>query len=306
MPYRNLDVGWLRIFDAVGRLGSLTRAADELGLSQPAVSYQIRRIEEQLGVSLFRRQHRGSTLSEAGETLYRAVHSGVERIDEAAREIRQKARTPVIRIFTDYGFAAFWLMPRVADFRRLHPQVEVHVVASQGIEEGVEEIADAAILFGKREDFREEVHLLIPERVVPVCSPGFLARFGPFTDAAALAKAPLLHLDTVGKPRWLTWTSWLAAYGLAREAAQGDLGLNTYGFVIQAALAEQGIALGWLGLIDAHLASGTLVAVGPEIAREDCGYWLISNPSASGAIQALTDWLLAQRRENRHTGPPGG
>lgn len=300
MSQRNLDVGWLRIFDAVGRLGSLTRAARELGLSQPAVSYQIKRAEEELGVSLFHRLHRGTTLTEAGEALFRAVHSGLERIDEAAREIRRKTRAPAIRIFTDYGFASFWLMPRVAGFRRLHPEVEVHVVASQDLKAGLEGDADAAVLFGKQGDFPEDARLLIPERVVPVCSPGFRARFGPFTDMASLAKAPLLHLDVAGRARWLTWASWLAAHGVAREAAQGDLGLNTYGFVIQAALAEQGIALGWAGLVDEHLASGTLVTVGPEVARDDHGYWLVSNPEASDSARVLTDWLLAERQLSLH------
>src|SRR5690606_14440533 len=126
MPERDLDLGSLRIFDAVARLGSLTRAADELAMSQPAVSYQIRRMEERLGAPLFYRLHRGTALSEAGETLHRAVRPGLERIDEAVREIRQRARVPAVRIFTDYGFAAFWLMPRVAEFRPLHPDVEVH------------------------------------------------------------------------------------------------------------------------------------------------------------------------------------
>lgn len=295
MSPRNLDIGWLRIFDAVGRLGSLTRAANALGLSQPAVSYQIRRVEEQLGASLFQRMHGGSRLTEAGEILFRAVHSGIERIDEAARQIRQLERAPAIRIYTDYGFASFWLMPRVADFRRLHPNVEVHVVASQSLEAGLDGGAEAAVLFGNRDDFPDDARLLMPERVVPVCSPGFRARFGPFPDAASVAGAPLLHLDVAGRPRWFTWTSWLAAHGVTRETAQGDLGLNTYGFVVQAALAEQGIALGWIGLVDAHLASGTLVAIGPEVARGDHGYWLVSSPSASGATRALTDWLLAQR-----------
>ncbi len=295
MPERDLDLGSLRIFDAVARLGSLTRAADELAMSQPAVSYQIRRMEERLGAPLFYRLHRGTALSEAGETLHRAVRPGLERIDEAVREIRQRARVPAVRIFTDYGFAAFWLMPRVAEFRPLHPDVEVHIVASQGLDDAQEGTADAAVLFGRQGDFFEDARLLMPERVVPVCSPGFLARFGPFPDAAALAGAPLLHLDTVGRPRWLTWNAWLAAQGVTREPVQGDLGLNTYGFVIQAALAEQGIALGWLGLIDAYLASGTLVAVGPEILREDCGYWLVTRQPASRAARALSDWLLGAR-----------
>ena len=292
MPQRRLDVGWLRIFEAVGRLGSLTRAAEELGLSQPAVSYQIRRIEDQLGVSLLKRMHRGSVLSEPGERLHRAVSSGLEALDRAAREISRRSRAPAIRIFTDYGFAAFWLMPRVAEFRRLHPQVEVHVIASQGLEEDLEESADATVLFGERRNFPPDAHLVMPERVVPVCSPAFLARHGPFPDAASLARVPLLHLDTIGRPRWFTWTSWLETQGVAREPTEGDLGLNTYGFVIQAALTEQGAALGWIGLIDAHLASGMLVPIGPEVARADCGYWLTTAGQAEPAKRRLIENLL--------------
>lgn len=292
MSNRPLDMGWLRVFDAVGRLGSLTSAARELGLSQPAVSYQIRRIEDELGVSLFHRTRGGSRLSEAGEILFRAIHAGVESIDRAAGDIRRRARAPAVRIFTDYGFAAFWLMPRVADFRRLHPQVEVHIVASQSLDEEQERDADAAVLFGAKDEFPEDARLLMPERVAPVCAPGFLARFGPFEEPAQLANVPLLHLEASGKPRWLTWTAWLATHGVRREPAQGDLGLNTYGFVIQAALAEQGVALGWIGLVDALLAAGTLVAVAPEVQRGDFGYWMVSHRPTTSAARALTDWLV--------------
>jgi putative choline sulfate-utilization transcription factor len=294
MPERKLDVGWMRIFDAVGRLGSLTAAGAELGLSQPAVSYQIRRVEEQVGTPLISRLHRGSRLTEAGETLFRAVHTGVERLDDAVREIRARAGAPVIRVFTDYGFASFWLMPRVADFRKLHPGIEVHVVASQGLDGAQDGTADAAVLFGRKADFPDEARLLMPERVVPVCSPGFRARCGPLPDPESLARQPLLHLDMEGRPRWFTWTSWLAAQGVSREPAQGDLGLNTYGFVIQAATAEQGVALGWIGLVDAHLANGTLVAVGPEVRRDNWGYWLIVNRPENARTKAMSDWLLGQ------------
>ncbi len=293
MSNRKLDLGWLRIFETVGRLGSITGAAAELGLSQPAVSYQIRRIEEQVGAQLVKRLHRGCRLTEQGDILFRAAQSGVGRLDDAVREIRLRAGSPMVRIFTDYGFASFWLMPRVGEFRRLHPGIEVHVVASQGLDGAFDGTADAAILFGKKADFPSGAQLLMPERVRPVCSPAFRARFGPFPDADAIARQPLLHLDTVGRPRWFTWTSWLACHGVTREPAQGDFGLNTYGFVIQAATAEQGIALGWIGLVDAQLANGTLVAVGPEIRRDDCGYWLVIN-RPSPQIRAMGEWLVGQ------------
>ncbi|HCK17347.1 MAG TPA: LysR family transcriptional regulator [Thalassospira sp.] len=288
---RPLDIGWLRIFEAVGRLGSLTRAANELGLSQPAVTYQIKRVEDQLGVSLLHRSQGGSRLTDAGEVLFEAVKSSVENIDKAVRDTRRSSQDHAVRIFTDFGFAAFWLMPRVTDFRRLHPEAEVHIIASQGLDDELGRETDAAMLFGSAEDFPETAQLLIPERVVPVCTPGFLERFGPFDDPAQFARAPLLHLEVTGKSRWLTWESWLADHGIDRKPAQGDLGLNTYGFVIQAALAEQGVALGWRGLIEHHIEQGSLVTVGAEVSRPDRGYWVVPSRSVSDTTITLLDWL---------------
>lgn len=292
MSHRALDIGWLRTFEAVGRLGSLTRAATELGLTQPAVTYQIKRVEEQVGTPLLHRSQGGSKLTEAGEILFQAVQAGVDGIDKAVAETRRSTQVPAIRIFTDFGFAALWLMPRVTDFRRLHPEAEVHIVASQGLDDALERDTDAAMLFGAKEDFPDHAQLLIPERVVPVCTPGFLERYGPFDSPEQFANTPLLHLEVTGKSRWVTWTTWLADHRVKRKPAQGDLGLNTYGFVIQAALAEQGVALGWLGLVDHHLAQGSLVAVGPEVKRDDCGYWLVPSPSASSTTSNLLDWLI--------------
>ncbi|MBO6805401.1 MAG: LysR family transcriptional regulator, partial [Thalassospira sp.] len=188
--------------------------------------------------------------------------------------------------------AAFWLMPRVTDFRRLHPEAEVHIIASQGLDDAMARETDAAMLFGAADDFPDTAQLLIPERVVPVCTPGFLERYGPFDDPAKFARAPLLHLEVAGKSRWLTWESWLADHGITRKPAQGDLGLNTYGFVIQAALAEQGVALGWRGLVDHHLEQGSLVAVGREVARADRGYWVVPGASVNNTTTTLLDWLI--------------
>lgn len=255
------------------------------------MTYQIKRVEDQLGVSLLHRSQGGSRLTDAGEVLFEAVKSSVESIDKAVRDTRRSSQDHAVRIFTDFGFAAFWLMPRVTDFRRLHPEAEVHIIASQGLDDELGRETDAAMLFGSAEDFPDTAQLLIPERVVPVCTPGFLERFGPFDDPAQFARAPLLHLEVTGKSRWLTWESWLADHGIDRKPAQGDLGLNTYGFVIQAALAEQGVALGWRGLIEHHIEQGSLVTVGTEVSRPDRGYWVVPSRSVSDTTITLLDWL---------------
>jgi putative choline sulfate-utilization transcription factor len=294
MKDKPLDLGWLRIVDAVGRLGSLTRAARDLGMSQPAVTYQVRRIEEQLGVSLFHRSQGGSRPTEAGETLFGAVRSAVERIDRASEDIRRHARTPVVRILTDFGFAGFWLMPRVARLRDVETGVAVQIIASQyGLDLEPGRDFDAAVLFGARTDFPGHAQLLIPEKVVPVCTPGFLARFGPFATASDIATAPLLHLETVGEERWLSWPTWMDTQGVARPPSREDFGFNTYSFVIQAALAEQGIALGWAGLVDQHLEQGSLVAVGPVVERPERGYWLVHGEAINAATERLVTWLAS-------------
>ncbi|SON58112.1 Gcv operon activator [Hartmannibacter diazotrophicus] len=287
-------MGWLRLFEAVGRHRNLTRAAEELGLSQPAVSYQIRRLETELGVALVRRRHRSTDLTAEGQMLYDAVRPSVERIDEAARLIRLGERTAPVRLFTDFGFAAFWLMPRIAEFRRMQPDIEVHVIASQAIDPRHDEIADISVLFGTRENFGPAATQLMAEHVVPVCSPGYLALHGPFEAPADLAKATLLHLDSGPRQRWQSWESWLGHFGVKRQPTKGDLGLNTYNLVIQAVLAEQGVALGWSGLVDDLIASGTLVEAGPVVSRPDRGYWIVSGASRSRPVETLFAWLTDQ------------
>lgn len=306
MAERLLDLGWVRIFEAVGRRGSLTAAASELGLSQPAVSYTVRMLEQQLGAALLERGHRGSTLTAAGDRLHRAATAALGEIDAAGRAIRRMNRQPVVRLFTDYGFASFWMMPRVAQFRRVRPDTEVHIIASAAADPGTDEAEDVAVLFGTRADFGVGATQLVEERVYPVCSPGFAARHGLLAqgvtaddapnDPRRLAGLPLLHLDSTPRPRWFGWHDWFAAMRVSREPGSGDLSLNTYGLVVQAAMADQGVALGWEGLIDGAIADGTLVAVGPPITRPESGYWLRPGREPSVAAWDLINWIIAQPR----------
>lgn len=302
MAERLLDLGWVRIFEAIGRLGSLTAAASELGLSQPAVSYTVRNLEQQLGTRLLERGHRGSTLSPAGQRLHRAASTAVAELDAGARAIRRSNRRPVVRLFTDYGFASFWMMPRVAQFRRVHPDTEVHIVASPAADAGSDEAEDVAVLFGTRSDVGEGATQLFEERVYPVCSPHFAARHGLADDPEPVARVPLLHLESTPHPRWFNWHDWFAAMRIEREPGRGDLGLNTYGLVVQAAIADQGVALGWAGLIDGALADGTLVMAGPALSRAESGYWLRPRREPSPPARDLIAWIIQEVRERPDQG----
>jgi putative choline sulfate-utilization transcription factor len=286
------DIGSLGVFEAVGRLENLTLAARELGMTQPAVSYQIKRMEERLGVSLFARRARGVEILPEGRILYEAVRLGLDGIEEAIQQIRRRQRSPGLRIATDYGFAAFWLMPRVAKFRPKYPEVDVRITASSMLQPLDHREADIAILFGSREDFPKDAIAFVGESVVPVCSPGFLKQHGPFPNGKGLGSTALLHLDTLQGDRWFTWPSWLDA--IDEEIDDGNYGLvfNTYNLVLEAAIAEQGVALGWAGLIDGAVKRGQLVPACDVTLTSKKGYWLVFNPDISATAKALCMELL--------------
>ncbi|MFC0246739.1 LysR substrate-binding domain-containing protein [Falsochrobactrum ovis] len=283
----------LSIFEAVGRLENLTLAARELGMTQPAVSYQIKRMEEGLGIILFARRGRGVEILPEGRILYEAVRAGLVGIDEAIQQIERQRRRPSLRISTDYGFAAFWLMPRVGRFRSRYPEMDVRITASSMIEPLAQKEADISILFGAREDFgKGAVVPFLGESVVPVCSPAFLERHGPFPQGKGLGTASLLHLDSFQGNRWYTWHDLLDSIG--DELAENNRGVvfNTYNLVIEAAIAHQGIALGWDGLVDIAIRRGQLVEACDVKIASDKGYWLRFNPEISEASQTLAMELI--------------
>ncbi|ANL68429.1 choline sulfate-utilization transcription factor protein (plasmid) [Rhizobium phaseoli] len=287
------DLGWMRLFVEVARLGSFSAAATLLGLTQPAVSYQIRRLEQQFGVGLLRRQHRGVELTAEGERLLEVAAKAVGDIDALARSFRAEAQRPVVRLRTDYAFSALWLIPRMDGFRLLHPETDIQIVATQRLAAGFRDDADVAVVFGTRAEFNAVGTLLLPEKVVPVCTQGFLDRNGPFDDPRQLAGARLIHLDAPLPSPWFDWRTYFAEFSMLRDAhaGRGDISFNTYSLVVQSALSEQGVALGWMGLVDTLLSAGMLLEAGPPLEAQDRGYWLVPPRSPNVHSERLSTWL---------------
>lgn len=279
-----LDLGALSQFAAIVHEGSLTRAAQRLGVSQPALSLKLRSIEARLGERLFTRGIGGCQLTAAGAVLWRAVEPALERLDGALSEISALSRRPGLRILTDFGFASFWLMPRLGAFRALAPGLEVQIVATSAPEAPNSD--EVTIRFGKAQSTPARTRLLMAERVLPVAAPGYgMAARGADQEAA------LLHLELGAAAGWLTWDDWFAMQGQHRPPHARDLRLNTYDLVIQAAVAGEGLALGWLPLVEPHLAAGTLVAVGPEVQRPTTGYWLDRGAHEGVAARLFSTWI---------------
>ncbi|PDS31518.1 choline sulfate utilization transcriptional regulator [Rhizobium phaseoli] len=290
------ELGWMRLFVEVARLGSFSAAATLLGLTQPAVSYQIRRLEQQFGASLLRRQHRGVELTAEGERLLEVAARAVGDVDALARSFRAEAQRPVVRLRTDYAFSALWLIPRMDGFRLLHPETDIQIVATQRLAAGFRDDADVAVVFGTRAEFNAVGTLLLPEKVVPVCTRGFLDRNGPFDDPRQLAGARLIHLDAPLPSPWFDWRTYFAEFSILRDAhaGRGDISFNTYSLVVQSALSEQGVALGWMGLVDTLLSAGMLLKAGPSLEAQDRGYWLVPPRSPNVHSERLSTWLSGE------------
>lgn len=289
---RRVDLGWMRIFVETCRTGSLSEAARALNLTQPAVSYQIRRAEAEFGTPLLRRLHRGVEPTEAGQALLAVLSRSVDQVDELAARLRQKRGPARLRLHTDYAFSGLWLIPRIHRFRDAHPGIDLQIIASQHSDLGQLQAGDIAVVFGSPATLGAGAALLIEEHVVPVCAPDFARG----RDPGRFGATRLIHLDSPHPAAWFDWRRYLAAIGrdadLARD--QGDLRFNTYSLVIDAALAGEGVALGWGGLVDPLLARGQLVAFGPQRIASGQGYYMIQRQPHDPATQGLRDWLWAE------------
>ncbi len=286
----------LVVFEAAVRHLSFTAAAQELGTSQPAVSQRIGLLEEDLGVPLFKRAHRGVSLTADGVLLFNAVRESLGGIGEAAAKIRARRARQVLTVATDFGFAAYWLMPRLAALRALVPTLDVRIVTTQDPFDIRGEPVDMAIAFGAGPWPGCTALPLFPEIVVPVCSPGFLAQYGGSGLPTDLASLPLLHLESAEPLRWLGWEQWCTRHGVAPTGDSHDLTLNNYPLVIQAAIAGQGVALGWTPLVDDLVRNGQLVAAFAPPTRTAHGYCLVE-PQAQRStepVQRFRAWMVGE------------
>lgn len=298
MPHANRlpPLQTLLAFEAAARHLNFTSAAKELGTTQPAVSQRVGLLEEDLGEPLFARAHRGVSLTPDGALLFGAVQQGLAGIGDAAAKIRARRSRQVLTIATDFGFATYWLMPRLAALRQLAPHLDVRIVTSQNEFDIRGEAVDVAIAFGTRPWPGCSAERLFAEQVVPVCSPGFQAEHGLCGNPRALVRLPLLHLEATLPARWLSWANWFELHGLAAVDEAHDLTLNNYALVIQAAIAGQGMALGWLPLIDEQVRSGQLVRAVEHPVGTERGYHLVQ-PQTQRSPESLSrfrHWIIAE------------
>lgn len=287
-----IDLAWMRLLVEIDRKGSLSAAAEALGLTQPAVSYQIRLLEQRFGQPLLHRLHRGVRYTDEGRRLLAIAERTVSEVDALQRSVRAARRRPTVRLATDYAFSSLWLIPRMHAFRQSHPEIDLQIVATQRLGHHWREDADLAVAFGLGSEFGADARLLMPERVVPVCTP-ILARSLKDGPGLPIRQCPLIHLEAEHVSPWLDWPAYLSRLqrGESLQDSPGDLRFNTYALVVQAAMAGQGVALGWLGIVDQLLEANLLVVAGEVMAVQGRGYWLVPG-SSSEAVNLLATWLI--------------
>lgn len=292
MAERPITLGWMRILHEIGKRGSLTAAAQELGLTQPAVSYQLRRLEDELGVRLLKRQHRGVELTPEGVKLHALISHHVVEIDELASEFKAYER-PTVRLHMDYAFSSLWLIPRMQAFRARYPDINIQIAANQNPLRQNAGDDDVLVIFGTRQEAGNDATLLLPEKVRPVCAPGFLDRPPEAITPADLATLKLVHLESDWASTWFDWPKYFKSIGVNRNAEQGrgDMSFNTYSLVVQSAVERQGLALGWAGLVDDLVESTALIGIGPTLDAPDRGYWLVGSSTRKVATLKLVEWL---------------
>jgi putative choline sulfate-utilization transcription factor len=248
-----------------------------------------------LGTPLFERSHRGVTLTADGARLFRAVSQSLDAIRAASADIRARSAKGALTILTDFGFATYWLMPRLAELRRVMPDVSVKIVTSQEGFDPQRDHADIAIAFGEGDWSPCTSTRLFREEVTPVCSPAFRAAHAATERPADLRNLPLLHVQPTEPERWLGWGGWFAAYGLTAPPDEHGMTFNSYALVVHAALTHQGVALGWSPLVDELIASGQLVKLVDTPVTTARGYFLVCPPARpeAAAAPAFRRWLFS-------------
>ncbi|WP_300545057.1 transcriptional regulator GcvA [Maricaulis sp.] len=295
----------LRAFEAAARLESFARAADELAVTPGAISQQIRSLEDHVGTPLFVREGRGLTLTGAGRAAANVTSEAFETLERAVSLMRQPVQRRALTVSVAPSFAGKWLAPRLHRFQDDHPGVEVWIAAtSERVDLGAG-AADLAIRYGPGGDMTLNEERLLPEEVLPVCSPDLLRDGVPLTTPRDLAGHTLLHdASPESEVDGADWSAWLKARNIRGVAVAGGVRFNQSALVIDAAVAGRGVALAKRALAQNDLASGRLVALfadGTSPVRSAYHIVTARNRPLSPDAEGFIAWLRAEARMHEHS-----
>lgn len=284
-------------FEAAARHLSFTAAANELNVTQAAVSRQIRHLEQHFGKPLFERAAGGLRLTAAGETFFRDIDQPLTRLAGTAQKLRRQVQANEIVVTSTLGYAEHWLTPKLAGFHRLYPDIRVRLLATDSDISRIEYVVDGmfSIGYGDNVDTRNAI-VLCEEQVYPVCSPGYLQGSKPINGPADLPGASLISITA---DHWVnigdeptTWQSWFESCGMRVDTVDSTLAFNNDAFAVQAALSGQGITLGWDHLVRDYINSGQLLRLTDHVYVSGRKFYLFKTYThGTPALDNFENWV---------------
>lgn len=281
----------LRAFEAAARHMSFTDAAEELSVTQAAISHQVRGLEQRLGLKLFVRRNRSLLLSEAGQAYLPAVRSAFDQLNEATEKLLQKDRGGHLTVTTTSSFAVKWLVPRLGGFQRANPEIDVRVSTGTSLVDFSREDVDIGIRYGRGQWPNLTAERLVAEDVMPVCAPSLVKGPSGLRKPADLKRFTLLHIGNFPDD-WQVWLTAADVKGVdATRGVSFDFALAAY----QAAMDGLGVALGRNPLVEPDLKAGRLVVPFEFKRSSEFAYYLVYPPEAirRRKIKAFRDWVVS-------------
>ncbi len=301
--HRPLAIGPLRSFEAVARRLSFRAAAEEMHVTQPAISRQIKSLEDELGTALFLRGTRHVEITSAGQHLLRSVDPLLARLDNTVRQIRSSQQRQPVGVTTFASLASLWLLPRLQQFQAMHPGVDIRISAGDAMADLDDPEIDLALRYCHPSDAPAGSERLFGEVLTPVASPALLKSV-PLRKPADLVRHTLLEEDDQRpSAEYLSWRHWLNLKAAPGLQPKGWVYLNYTYQQIQAALVGQGVALARVAMVGESIQRGELVEPFGEAGRisSPFAYWLVRWPGRQDrpALQQFEQWLLEQAAATR-------
>jgi DNA-binding transcriptional LysR family regulator len=305
-PLPSLDL--IKGFEAAARNLSFTKAAEELFVTQSAISRQIKTLEEHLGVALFRRRNREVLLTDAGHVLYGSASKALRELEDATAKLGDSAGR-ALAVTTSISMASLWLVPRLPRFRKQHPGSDVRIFANTSIVDMARERIDVSIRFIEPKSAPDgAIPLTGKEWLFPVCAPALLEdRARPLRRLEDLSSHVLLHFDpSEGHWPWLGWSDWLRAMKAGGINPIGELTFSHYDQVLHAAVDGEGIALGRSTLVARYIENRLLAAPFEHARTAPFEYFIIVSPGSAGRpeVRSFVAWLekeVTLEAKLRHT-----
>ncbi len=295
MVRRLPNLNGLKAFEAAARHESFTKAAEELSVTQGAVSHQVKALEAELGLKFFNREPKRLVITEAGRGYLEVVRDALDRIAVGTDRLLQRQNSGVLTVSTSPNFASKWLVHRLGRFAEAHPSIDLRVSAALHHVDFAREDIDMAVRHGDGSDLGLDITRLYTEELLPVCSPALLRGPHPLRQPADLAHHTLLHMD-----HRQDWSKWLDAAGVTNvDLSRGPV-FNQASIGIDAAVDGQGVALARTGLAAHDLIMGRLVRPFDLALPVAYAYWIVCPKATANLpkIATFRDWLLAEAAED--------